>query len=287
MERSHVPLLASLFLAFAWVGLAGQCLAQDQSNRRESSSQGTSQADSRANQNQQRSTSDEDDEVEYRGLEHAALGVMLGERSGRGVRIRDVLRGSPAERAGLRSGDTIVRIDERPMSSYSEVIRYINRVEPGQNGRITVNREGDEKTLRIQFASRQELYGEDQQTSPRDWQQQGNYDQRTIGRGENASQDQDGRRDNWQNQRSEQNYDRFDRGRSEFSQDRLQLGQRNWQGQAARPDAYQRGDFQQGNSSNQYAIQQRDWAPQQQRGTSSFQQGYSDQPVLGIDVTDQ
>src|SRR5688572_15917276 len=98
-------------------------------NRRD---QSQSQDDSERNRNQQNEEpSADDDELEYRGMEHAALGVMLGERTGQGVRIRDLLSGSPAERAGLRVGDRIQKIDDKQMKSYGDVIRFVNRVKPG------------------------------------------------------------------------------------------------------------------------------------------------------------
>jgi len=223
MSRTHITALASMLLALGWISLASGAGAQERNERRDSSqsqsqqpqsqqpqfqqpqyqsSQSQYQQDSRGAQSQ-RSTSADDEEIEYRGLEHAALGVMLGEQTGKGVRIRDVLRGSPAERAGLRSGDHIAKIDDKPMKSYADVIRYINRVEPGQTSQITVNREGDEKTLRVKFASREELYG--------DQDQQWRSGQQGMGRNDLEQQDRYGRQSNWQEQGGTQGYDQQQR----------------------------------------------------------------------------
>ena len=40
------------------------------------------------------------------------LGDFLGVRNGNGVLVRSVEKGSPAESAGLRAGDVIVRIEK-------------------------------------------------------------------------------------------------------------------------------------------------------------------------------
>ena len=198
MSRTHIATFASMLLALTWISLSSGASAQERSDRRESSSQpqyqssqSQSQQDSRGPQNQ-RSTSADDEEIEYRGMEHAALGVMLGEQAGRGVRIHDILRGSPADRAGLRSGDRIASIDDKPMRSYADVIRYINRVDPGQTSQITVNRDGDERTLRVRFATREELYGdEDQESRP---------GQQGAGRNDFEQQDRYSRQSNLQDQ---------------------------------------------------------------------------------------
>jgi C-terminal processing protease CtpA/Prc len=163
MKCIRFILLAAVLASTTW--LVSPTFGQEGESRRD---QSQSQNDSERNRNQRNEQqSADDDELEYRGMEHAALGVMLGERTGQGVRIRDLLSGSPAERAGLRVGDRIQKIDDKQMKSYGDVIRFVNRVKPGQEAKITVNREGEEKTLEVRFASQEELYGKD---SDEEWQ---------------------------------------------------------------------------------------------------------------------
>jgi C-terminal processing protease CtpA/Prc len=132
------------------------------------------QANSQRTQDQQsgQQAAEDDEETEYRGLEHASLGVMLSERSGKGVRISDLLPGSPAQRAGLRAGDRITKLAEKPVKSYADVIRFINRAQPGQTAKVTINRDGQEKTVQVTLASREQLYGDQDQNSPDDSQRQ-------------------------------------------------------------------------------------------------------------------
>ena len=90
MSRTQITTFASIVLALSWISLSSAARAQERSERRDSSqpqyqsSQSQSQQESRSAQNQ-RSTSGDEDEIEYRGLEHAALGVMLGEQTGTSV----------------------------------------------------------------------------------------------------------------------------------------------------------------------------------------------------------
>jgi len=117
-------------------------------------------AQSRDDQNGDSNSSDaDDDETEYRGLEHAALGAMFSDRAGQGVWIRDVMPNSPAQRAGLRVGDRIVKIDSTPTDTYRDVIRVVNRAQPGQSAKITIDRRGANRVIPVTFASHEQIFG--------------------------------------------------------------------------------------------------------------------------------
>jgi S1-C subfamily serine protease len=78
----------------------------------------------------------------------AALGVTLSKSAhGGGVRVLQIVSGSPAAKAGLKIGDRIIAIDDQPVTSYSEVIRLIGESEPGGDLKIGVDRYGLEGTL--------------------------------------------------------------------------------------------------------------------------------------------
>jgi regulator of sigma E protease len=73
------------------------------------------------------------------------LACTLGyEVSGRGV--GQVLRGSAAERAGLQSGDQILKVDDRPVREFKDVAMFI-AYRPGQPTSIAVERDGRPLTL--------------------------------------------------------------------------------------------------------------------------------------------
>jgi membrane-associated protease RseP (regulator of RpoE activity) len=74
------------------------------------------------------------------------FGVKLGE-SDEGVRVVDVKKGSRAERAQLRSGDIIVSIGGRQMTSLAAVEEALSKAEPDKPLTIEVERRGEWVTL--------------------------------------------------------------------------------------------------------------------------------------------
>ncbi|MGH7458459.1 MAG: PDZ domain-containing protein [Longimicrobiaceae bacterium] len=62
------------------------------------------------------------------------------------ARITEVFDDSPAERAGLRRGDVLVRIDGRPATR--EVLRELD-LQPGQRVRLRVLRDGREQEITV------------------------------------------------------------------------------------------------------------------------------------------
>src|SRR6188474_2447942 len=57
-------------------------------------------------------------------------------------RIRTVLAGSPAEKAGFRTGDLVERIDGEPVADKTEATEWIRSGEAGVIRTITVRRDG-------------------------------------------------------------------------------------------------------------------------------------------------
>lgn len=54
------------------------------------------------------------------------LAEFLGVSGGKGVLIMEVLSGTPAEKAGLKAGDVITRIDTHPVESLEELSRHLS-----------------------------------------------------------------------------------------------------------------------------------------------------------------
>ena len=74
--------------------------------------------------------------------------------SGAGVRLDDVRADTPAQRAGLRTGDIIIAVNEAPvdgMRTYSEALKQL---EPGDEIRVNFLRDGVEKTLSTHVTER-------------------------------------------------------------------------------------------------------------------------------------
>lgn len=81
--------------------------------------------------------------------EFGGLGVEVSLKSGF-LHVIAPLEGSPAERAGLRAGDVIMKIDDQPIKDtllHDAVVRL--RGEPGTPVKLTLMREGDNQIIDI------------------------------------------------------------------------------------------------------------------------------------------
>ena len=78
-------------------------------------------------------------------------------REPRGVGISKVLANSPAERAGLRDGDVILKFDGEPVASVRKLNRLISEVAPEHSVRLTISRSGDEKELTATLGKRSDF----------------------------------------------------------------------------------------------------------------------------------
>jgi serine protease Do len=65
----------------------------------------------------------------------------------RGVGVREVIKGSPAERAGLRAKDVIVRFDGEAVTSVRKLTRLIDESAPEHTARLTVLRGGSQQEV--------------------------------------------------------------------------------------------------------------------------------------------
>ncbi len=73
---------------------------------------------------------------------------------GRGVRISGVAPGSPAEGAGLREGDVILRLGETVIPDLRAFSKALKKLRPGDSVDIVVLRDSVRKTMRAKLAER-------------------------------------------------------------------------------------------------------------------------------------
>ncbi|MFF0462255.1 S1C family serine protease [Streptomyces mexicanus] len=66
-----------------------------------------------------------------------------------GVAVVEVQAGGAAQRAGIRSGDVIVRIGGRDITSITSLSEALATAKPGQKTQVTYVRDGDEKTVEV------------------------------------------------------------------------------------------------------------------------------------------
>lgn len=72
----------------------------------------------------------------------------------RGVGITQVIKDSPAEKAGLRKDDVILRLDGENITSVRKLNRLVAEVAPDQSVRVTVSRGGSEQELTATIGKR-------------------------------------------------------------------------------------------------------------------------------------
>ncbi|XNZ01436.1 S1C family serine protease [Micrococcus luteus] len=100
-------------------------------------------------------------------VEHAFLGVSVtpaqaevegGDRSTRtqfsaGAEVREVVSGSPADKAGLKQGDVVTKVDGTPVQDSESLTATVRQFAPGDEAEVTVRRNGKEQTLKVAFAA--------------------------------------------------------------------------------------------------------------------------------------
>ena len=76
-----------------------------------------------------------------------------------GAYIQAFAEESSAKQAGLKEGDVVVKIDDKPIRSNTSLIEYIGTRRPGDKVNITVNRDGKELTFPVVLKTREGKIG--------------------------------------------------------------------------------------------------------------------------------
>ncbi len=79
------------------------------------------------------------------------LAESFGFDSTDGVLIGDVLPGSPAEKAGIQSGDIVVEYQGRAVKSANELRNSVAATSPGTNATLILFRDGERQTIRVEI----------------------------------------------------------------------------------------------------------------------------------------
>ncbi len=76
-----------------------------------------------------------------------------------GVIITDVVKGSPADKAGLKAGDVIIKVDDREIKNSLQLRSYVQSKAPGEKIDITIIRDGKKKKLKATLGSANKWMG--------------------------------------------------------------------------------------------------------------------------------
>jgi putative serine protease PepD len=82
--------------------------------------------------------------------EYPVIGAEVNTGARRdGAEIVKVPSGTPADRAGLEDGDIVVAVGGKPVADGIGLIVAIRSHQPGETIRLTVRRDGSERTLEV------------------------------------------------------------------------------------------------------------------------------------------
>src|SRR5215210_6365088 len=85
-------------------------------------------------------------------VEHAYLGISLPDDGP--AKISEVRPESPADKAGLKANDEVTAVDDHPMKTGDELREAIDARKPGDKIRLTIKRNGAERTLQVTLGQR-------------------------------------------------------------------------------------------------------------------------------------
>jgi len=112
-----------------------------------------------------------EDLIDYGSVKRAMLGITMGSvdkkiademklSSVSGVYINEVLKGSAAEKAGLKKNDVIIAIDGQKITDASSVQAKVSSYHPGDKAEITYIRSGKTATTTVVFQAAASKNGE-------------------------------------------------------------------------------------------------------------------------------
>ncbi|MGH9862908.1 MAG: PDZ domain-containing protein [Candidatus Acidiferrales bacterium] len=79
------------------------------------------------------------------------LAEYFGVKQGNGVLVREVMTASAAEKAGLKAGDVIIRIDDEGISDVGDLRRALRRSREGRQATLTIVRNRSEQTVKVEL----------------------------------------------------------------------------------------------------------------------------------------
>ena len=94
--------------------------------------------------------------VQFNAVPNPAVARVYGVNSG--VTIASITANGPAEKAGLKTGDTIVSVNGKPVKNGDELVADISALKPGAQAKIGYIRGGKEQTAEVTIADRAKLF---------------------------------------------------------------------------------------------------------------------------------
>jgi C-terminal processing protease CtpA/Prc len=95
----------------------------------------------------------------YLGVEAKNLSEQMREyfEVDRGVLVENVVKESPAEKAGLKAGDVILSINKREIADFGDLIRTLNYYNPDEKISVEISRKGSKKNIDIVLGEKKQM----------------------------------------------------------------------------------------------------------------------------------
>jgi S1-C subfamily serine protease len=94
----------------------------------------------------------------FLGVTPQAVTPQIAERldlgTDEGVIVQSIVRGGPADDAGMEAGDVIVRLDDRDVRSVEEFLVELREHEPDDEVPVEVVRDGDRRAFDVRLSER-------------------------------------------------------------------------------------------------------------------------------------
>jgi S1-C subfamily serine protease len=74
-----------------------------------------------------------------------------------GTRVQSVIKGTPAESAGLQAGDVILQIDGVRVEDDAHLINLVSLIEVGKHVPLVIFRDGKTQTISVDLGDRGKL----------------------------------------------------------------------------------------------------------------------------------
>jgi S1-C subfamily serine protease len=96
---------------------------------------------------------DDDSKKKSTEGERGFLGIQFGTMEGQ-AQISGFAEGSPAEKAGLKEGDVIVKVQDKTIKEVNDLMEVMQKTKPGDKLSVTVKRDDKEKTFTVTLGTR-------------------------------------------------------------------------------------------------------------------------------------
>ncbi|MET3875524.1 PDZ domain-containing protein [Chitinophaga sp. OAE865] len=100
---------------------------------------------------------DEGDDIEMPVMNKAILGVITEKAAATGVTVKSVAKGTPADKAGIRTGDIITSVDDKKINEPAELFEEIGKHKPADKITVTYIRNTKTNKVSVTLDERKEM----------------------------------------------------------------------------------------------------------------------------------